>query len=290
MQPAPYPTMYRFLLTLLTLLLGFKATMGQSLSYRLLSDSTITPTSGGVASGPAETLSGTFIWSQVIPGNIVGSDAFATTNLNFSSASYTITLATNPQPLSATAVAANGSTRLSVKVNYGQSDTNPWSIVPFDNGTFTGPADAPTRIIFSSEGFYSPGDFGYHANFYIDAILVSNSAETNQSTNVLTLAATMQLQGATNITATLTTVASPGKFSLTTKLLLMPGSPWMNTPPATSTPPMVFRQRADRHHRLQHQGARHQPHRARGCLRCFDCGRRHQQHFQRQSFHHQRRL
>jgi len=193
--------------------------MGQSLTYRLLSDSTITPT-GGVPTGPAEKLSGTFTWSQIIPGNITGSDAFATTNLNFSSPSYTITLATNPQPLSATATAPNGSTRLSVNVNYVQSTTNPWAIVPFSNGTFTGPANAPTRITFNDEGFYSPADYGYHAGFYIDAILVDDSAVTNQSTNILTLAVTAQLQGATNITATLTTVVNPGKFSLTTKQLL----------------------------------------------------------------------
>ena len=212
--------MYRFLLTVLTLLLGVNATMGQSLTYQLLSDSTITPTSGGVASGPAEPLSGTFTWSQVIPGNVLASDSFATTNLNFSSASYTITLAGGSQPLSATATAANGSTRLSVNVNYAQAGGNPWSIVPTGNGTFTGPPNAPTRITFNSESFYSPTDYLYHASFYIDAILVDNSAATNQATNVLTITATAQLQGATNIAASLTTVASPGKFSLSTKQLL----------------------------------------------------------------------
>ncbi len=212
--------MYQFLLTLLTLLLGLNATIGQSLTYRLISDSTITPTTGDTASGPAEVLRGTFIWSQVIPDNIPNSDAFATTDLNFSSASYTITLATNSQPLSATATAANGYTRLSVNANWAECASNPWSIGPFANGTFTGPANAPTRITFSSEGFTSFVDYQNHAKLYIDAILVSNSAETNQSTNVLTLTATAQLQGATNITATLTTVANPGKFSLTTKQLL----------------------------------------------------------------------
>ena len=167
------------LLTVLALLLPRTGAVGQSLTYQLLSDSTFTPASGGIPTGPAQPMTGSFTWVQHLPSGFLNSDAFTITNLSFKSTGYTLTLGSGEEPESPVMSSPGGHTYFSINVNWSESNTNPWSIIAWADGTFSGPANAPTNLTFTSEGFYSPANGANYGLLYIHAQLGASNITTN---------------------------------------------------------------------------------------------------------------
>jgi hypothetical protein len=154
----------------------FTGAMGQTLTYQLLPDSSITPAAGGIPIGSSEPLRGSFTWVAYTPSDIVDSDTFNITSLQFTSSSYSFTLASGSQPDNTTQAGPDGQTGLNAMVNLAGSTQNPWLIGAYGSGSYQGPASAPTELVLDAEGLY-PGESGLNAaNFYIHARLVCEPA------------------------------------------------------------------------------------------------------------------
>ncbi len=203
---------------ILTVLLPLTATLGQSLEYRLLPDSTITPASSGIPTGTAQPLTGTFTWVST-PSGIIDCDAFNITALNFKSRSYRFTLASGSQPDNTTMVGTDGWTELNAYVDLAKSSTNPWFLGSYGNGSYTGPATAPTRLILGSIGLYSP-DGPNDALVYIDAEL-TDVPSTNPYPNILTISAIAESQQPTNAQSNGSTIPNPLKSRVDNKQILV---------------------------------------------------------------------
>ena len=201
-------------------LLPLAAALAQpTLVYQLLPDSTITPMTDGVASGPAQPLTGSFSWQGRFPSTLQGSDEFAVTALNFSNASYHFTWTNTTQEPSSTRIANNGSTTFFAAVTWSESSTNPWGISGLEpDGDYVGPGLTPTRLTFAQGGLIRPGE-AQAASFYLDAELVGSPA--NPFPNIVTISATAQSQQATNTASSgNSTIPNPLKSRIDTKQIL----------------------------------------------------------------------
>jgi hypothetical protein len=209
---------------ILMVLAGFfrlTVVMGQPLTYQLMSDSTITPASEGIPTGPSQPLTGYFTWVFYSSTGIVGSEDFNITALSFDSPSYALTLASGAQPDNTTEIGADGQTTLNANVNLAGSPTNPWYLGAYGSGSYTGSATAPTQLTFSSEGLYSPVNGDNDAILFIDAQLVDSPLAAGQVTNILTVTATAQLQGGTNVSLAVTTILEPTRYAVDTRHILL---------------------------------------------------------------------
>jgi hypothetical protein len=141
------------------------------LSYVLLPDSTFTPHNGAVATGPSQPLTGSFSWVQYIPSDVLDCNLFTVTALNFQTTGYSLTLA-DESPDSVTPSDPNGQTDMDADVNWAGGTAGPYFIGGFAEGTYTGPATAPTGLKMT-EGFGGPSNDGlWQAYLYIDAVPV----------------------------------------------------------------------------------------------------------------------
>ena len=122
---------------------GFSSARANTLSYVLLSGSTITPLSDGMPSGPAQALSGTFTWTG--PDS---NEGFNATALFFSSQSITLSLDQTAANNFETYVSQSSSV-----TNFGEIvDMTGLSItlgmiqVSTMSGNYTGPSTGPTFV------------------------------------------------------------------------------------------------------------------------------------------------
>lgn len=143
----------------------------ETLSYVLLPDSTFTPHDGAVATGPSQPLTGSFSWLQSTLSSISDSYTFYVTALNFQTPGYSLTL-TDGSPDSTTPSDPNGQTDMDAYVNWaGDHPTGPYLIGGFAEGTYTGPATAPTGLKMT-EGFGIASGGSWQGYLYIDAVPV----------------------------------------------------------------------------------------------------------------------
>jgi hypothetical protein len=149
------------------------AVAGGALTYELLPDSTITPSIGAFPVGLKEALTGTFTWMPESPSQVFDSNGFFTTSLDLSSGMFSMTLAPNARDWSSsTAIGPGGFTGFMADVDLLNSNQNPWTIATNANGSYVGPAYAPTELVFGGVGL-APGDGGFFiAQLHIDAELV----------------------------------------------------------------------------------------------------------------------
>ena len=208
--------MKKSILLFLSSVMPMTVVMGQTLTYQLLPSSTITPATEGIPSGPSQPLTGFFTWVPHTPSDVEDSDTFNITSLNFTSSTYSLTLANGSQPDNTTQIGPNGQTGLNAEVNLAGSLQNPWFLGAYGNGSFSGPATAPTRITFNAEGFYSSVSGFNEANLIIDARLIPD-----QVTNTLKITATILLQAGTNDNGKAVTTAAPAKLAFDTKQILV---------------------------------------------------------------------
>jgi len=218
--------MKKHLFIILTILLPLTAALGQGLTpqldgsvYRLLPDSTIIPMTNGVASGPAQPLAGSFVWGTGAPVTLEGSDKFFVTSLNFSNASYHLTVSGGPQQASSISISTNGTNSFLASVNWSESTSNPWDLFSFgESNSYYGSAFAPTRLTFNSVGLSYQGSL-YSAIIYLDAELAAGPV--NPYPNFLTVSATAQSQQTTNAQSNGSTILNPLKSRIDTRQLLV---------------------------------------------------------------------
>lgn len=171
-----------FFALVLALVLGIHNAVAGTLYYELLPDSTITPIlNGGTGTGPSQPLTGSFAWTPVIPSGIVDSKEFSITALKFRSPSYFLTLDNSPQPDNITKNGPDGQTALNAYVNWQNAAQNPYFIGGFNQGTYLGPASAPTRLMLT-EGIGPSTGGAWQAYLYIDARLVPRPSPVVLST------------------------------------------------------------------------------------------------------------
>lgn len=149
----------------------------QTLNYVLLPDSTITPTSGGIPIGPSEQLTGSFSWIQYTPSLNQDVYTFYVTALNFQAPGYSLSLADGAQPDSTTPSDPNGQTDMNADVNWAGGPPGPYFIGGFAEGTYTGPATAPTGLEMT-EGFVVATGGNWQDYLYIDAVVVPEPPAT----------------------------------------------------------------------------------------------------------------
>lgn len=140
------------------------------LTYDLLPDSTITPVSDGVPTGPSQSLTGSFSWQQYTPSFVVDCNTFFVTDLDFHASGFSLTL-TSGSPDSTTPSDPNGQTDMDAYVNWAGGPPGPYLIGGFAEGTYTGPATAPTGLKMT-EGFGLASGGLWQDYLYIDATLV----------------------------------------------------------------------------------------------------------------------
>ncbi len=159
---------------------SISAMAANALTYQLLSDSTITAVGGP---GSSEALAGSFTWLPVFPSQLVDSDEFFTTSLDFTSNSYSMTLASNPRNwMNGTKTGPSGATIFYADVDLLNSNLNPWTIAAFGSGSYVGSPSAPTEIIFDSEGIAPGGGGVFIAKLYIHAALVPSNVPEEGAT------------------------------------------------------------------------------------------------------------
>jgi hypothetical protein len=161
----------RFLALLFAVFSSIRLLAQGTLNYVLLPDSTITPHNGATATGPSQSLTGFFSWVPHVPSYVVDSDTFDITALIFKSSAYSLTLTDGSQPDNVTQTGPDGDTSLNAYVNWPGGAQNPYFIGGFGQGTYLGPAAAPSQLILT-EGLGSNTGGNWIGYLYIDAQLV----------------------------------------------------------------------------------------------------------------------
>jgi hypothetical protein len=142
----------------------------ETLNYVLLPDSTLTPVNLDGPTGPSQPLIGSFSWIQLIPSSATDCYTFGVTALNFQAPGYSLTL-TDGSPASLTPSDPNGQTDMDAYVNWAGGPPGPYLIGGFAEGTYTGPATAPTGLKMT-EGFGIASGGNWQDYLYIDAVAV----------------------------------------------------------------------------------------------------------------------
>lgn len=144
-------------------------------TFDLLPDSTITPYSGGIPTGPSETLTGSFSWT-VVPSGIGYITAFQLTSLNFESASFSLSLNLENNSYDPD-TQSSGVAYFDAEVLQADSSQNLLIMSTDNNGTFEGPFTAPTEVSCPNLSLAPSGGGANIAFLNIDAELASGAPE-----------------------------------------------------------------------------------------------------------------
>jgi hypothetical protein len=146
-----------FISVMVSLLIGVNGALGGDYTtYRLLSGSTFTPKNGSQITGPAENLTGSFVWHY--ERHELRDEVFKMTSLHFESASYTLNLSPNNN----TGFTIWDSSNLATI--YADVNTTGGSVpegILAANGTYSGPSTSPTYLNYPNIDLYPIGG-GYY--------------------------------------------------------------------------------------------------------------------------------
>lgn len=136
-----------WLLQACCLVLASSSSASEVLTYTLEPESTITPLYGGVPIGPTEPLSGGFDWVTFDTGstNVIGFDA---TRLEFQSASFTIRLNYTMNDMGTMVFRDSQLTYFGEIVEAESLGVPLGDLLSAIGGSYTGPADAPSRLSY----------------------------------------------------------------------------------------------------------------------------------------------
>jgi hypothetical protein len=151
-----FPLILSFVTTIF--LIGVNGTLyADYVTFELFPGSTFTPKVGDQITGPAEGLTGSFVWHD--EGSEDGYNIFKTTSLHFESDSYTLDL--SPNNNTAFLVYSDGEALFEAAVDVtGRPITE--GILSGFGGTYSGPYTSPTYLYYSNIDLFPAGDGLYY--------------------------------------------------------------------------------------------------------------------------------